>query len=177
MDNEKLRYPIGKFDYEKNDWQLEELLQAVVNIQALPNELAKLFKEMKAEDLQKTYRDGSWTVQQIIHHLADSHMNAFIRMKLALTETNPQIKPYDENAWAEGKDYQFNYEASYVILVGLHQRWSLMLLEVMKTPELLLRTVFHPQWQKSFTLAQLIAQYGWHSMQHLAHLKLALGIK
>lgn len=174
MNDLDVRYPIGKFDYAKTDWQLDELLQSVINIQALPNELAKLFNGMQVEDLQKTYREGSWTVNQIVHHLADSHMNAFIRMKLALTEDNPQVKPYDENKWAEGKDYTFNYEASYVLLVGLHQRWSLMLLEVLKTPELLLRTVYHPEHNKTFTLAQLIAQYGWHSMQHLAHLRLAL---
>ncbi len=174
MDLEHLKYPIGKFDYSKTDYELEELLQYVVQIQSLPNELAKLVKDIQPEDLQKTYRPGSWTVTQIIHHLADSHMNAWIRTKLVLTEDNPTIKPYNENEWAIGSDYAFHYESSYVILVALHQRWSLLLLECLKNPALLLRTYFHPQHQKTFTLAQLIAQYGWHGQQHLAHLKIAL---
>lgn len=175
MELEQIKYPFGKFDWNKTDYQLEELLQAVVQIQSLPNELAKILKDITPEELQKTYREGGWNVTQIIHHLADSHMNAFIRTKLILTEDNPTIKPYKQDAWAEGKDYQYHYESSYVIVVALHQRWSLLLLEVLKTPELLLRTYFHPDLNKKVTLAQLIALYGWHSMQHLGHLRIALG--
>lgn len=168
------RYPIGKFNFEKTDWQLEELLEAVVSIQSFPNELAKMLADITPEKLAKTYREGGWNVQQIVHHLADSHMNAWIRTKLVLTEDNPTVKPYKEEIWAQGKDYSFHYEASYVILVALHQRWSLLLLECMKQPELLLRTYFHPEHEKTFTLAQLVALYGWHSKHHLAHIRIAL---
>jgi len=171
---ENLRYPIGRFDKDKNDYQLEELLGFVVQIQSFPGDLAKLINGLTADDLKKTYREGSWNVQQIIHHLADSHMNAWLRTKFCLTEENPTIKPYDENAFAAGIDYGFNHAASYVLLVGLHQRWSLLLLECLKTPELLLRIWTHPEHGKTFTLAQLIAMYAWHGRQHLAHIGLAL---
>lgn len=174
MEIEALKYPIGRFNWDKIDWQLEELLQAVVKIQTFPNDLAKLIKDIKPEDLTKTYREGGWTVQQIIHHLADSHMNAWIRTKLVLTEDEPTIKPYLEQEWAKGNDYTYTYESSYIVLVGLHQRWSLLLLETLKTPELLLRKYTHPQHGKQFTLAQLIAQYAWHAEHHLAHISLAL---
>jgi hypothetical protein len=171
---EALKYPIGKF-VPKERYELEELLEAVVKIQATPNALAKLIAEIKPEDLLKTYRPDGWNVQQIIHHMADSHMNAWIRTKLILTEDNPTVKPYMESEWAKGKDYTFTHESSYVVLVGLHQRWSLLLLETLKNPELLLRTYFHPEHNKTFSMAYLIALYGWHCEHHLAHIKLALG--
>lgn len=174
MSLDPIRYPFGRFDWTKKDWQLEELLQAVVQIQSLPNELAKLLKDITPEKLAATYREGGWNVTQIIHHLADSHMNAFIRTKLILHEDNPTIKPYNQDEWAKGKDYQYHYEASYVIVVALHQRWSLLLLEVLKTPELLLRSYFHPEMNAKITLAQLIALYGWHCQQHLGHIRIAL---
>jgi hypothetical protein len=166
--------PVEAFDWEKKDWQLEELLQSVVVIQSFPNELAKLLKDITPEKLNAQYREGSWTVNQIVHHLADSHMNAWIRTKQILHADNPTVMPYDQDAWASGVDYQFNYEASYVVVVALHQRWSLLLLEALKTPEKLLRTYFHPEHNKTFTLAQLIAQYGWHCRRHLAQLVFAI---
>lgn len=174
MEMDALSYPIGKMDLDKNDYQLEELLGFVVQIQSLPGDLAKLINGITDEQLQKTYRPGGWTVKQIIHHLADSHMNAFIRTKLALSEENPTILPYDQDKWAQEIDYGFNHEASYVLLVGLHQRWSLLLLECLKKPELLLRTYFHPGYNRTFTMAQVIALYAWHGRQHLAHIGLAL---
>ncbi|MBS3913206.1 MAG: putative metal-dependent hydrolase [Bacteroidetes bacterium] len=173
MDLEQLKYPVGKF-ISKPRYELEELLQSVVKIQALPNELAKLLNGITPEQLQKTYRPDGWTAQQVIHHLADSHMNAWIRTKLILTEDNPTVKPYMESVWANGKDYTFTHESSYVILVGLHQRWSLLLLETLKNPELLLRTYFHPEHNKTFDLAYLISLYGWHSDHHLAHIRNAI---
>jgi hypothetical protein len=175
MENlEHLKYPIGKFDWNKTDWQLEELLGDVVSIQSLPGDLAKLLNGITPKVLAKTYRPGGWTIQQIVHHLADSHMNAWVRTKTTLAADNPTIHPYDENIWAAEVDYTFNYEASYILLVGLHQRWSLLLLECLKKPELLLRKWTHTGHNKTFTFAQLIAQYAWHGRQHLAHIKLAL---
>ncbi|MBL7811786.1 MAG: putative metal-dependent hydrolase [Bacteroidetes bacterium] len=171
---EHLKYPIGRFDREKNDYSLEELLQFVIQIQSLPADLAKLLNGITPEQLQLSYRDGGWTVQQILHHLADSHMHAWMRTKFCLAEDNPVIKPYDENVWAAQPDYAFHYEASYILLVGLHQKWSLLLLECLKKPETLLRTFTHPQYGHTYTLAQLIAQYAWHGRQHTAHIQLAL---
>ena len=172
---EHLKYPVGKFDSEKTDYQLEELLECVLQIQALPNELSKLLNGITAETAENTYRPGGWNIRQIIHHLADAHLNAWVRTKLLLTEENPTVKPWDENAWAEGKDYGFAFEASYLMLVGIHQRWSLLLLETLKMPELLSRTFFHPEHNKSFSLAQLIAMYAWHGNTHLGHIRIALG--
>lgn len=175
MEDIELRYPIGKFDYDKNDYELNELLGFVLAIQELPGKLAKLCTGITEDQLQKTYRPGGWTVKQIMHHLADSHMNAYIRLKLTLTEDTPVVKPYSEEEWAKGVDYGFNYEAAYMILLGLHQKMSLLMLECMKQPELLFRSYMHPQHNKKFTIAQLIAQYGWHSNHHVAHIALALG--
>ena len=172
---EHLKYPVGKFDTERTDYPLEEMLEYVLQIQALPNELSKLLNGISAESAENTYRPGGWNVQQIIHHLADAHLNAWVRTKLTLTEENPSVKPWNENAWAEGKDYGFAYEASFLMLVGIHQRWSLLLLETLKTPELLARTFYHPEHNKSFTLAQLIAMYAWHGNTHLGHIRIALG--
>lgn len=172
---EHLKYPVGKFDSEKTDYQLEELLECVLQIQALPNELSKLLNGITAETAENSYRPGGWNIRQIIHHLADSHMNAWIRTKLLLSEENPTVKPYDENLWAAERDYGYAYEASYIILVGVHQRWSLLLLDTLKTPELLSRTFFHPEHNKSFSLAQLIAMYAWHGNTHLGHIRIALG--
>lgn len=172
---EHLKYPVGKFDSEKTEYPLEELLECVLQIQALPNELSKLLNGISAENAENTYRPGGWNVRQIIHHMADAHLNAWVRTKLLLTEDNPTVKPWDENAWAAGKDYGFAFEASYLMLVGIHQRWSLLLLEILKTPELLSRTFFHPEHNKSFSLAQLIAMYAWHGNTHLGHIRIALG--
>ena len=174
MEIENLKYPVGRFNWDKNDYTLEELLEFVLQIQAFPNELSKLLNGIQPEQLQNRYREGSWTILQIIHHLADAHLNAWVRTKLLLTEENPVVKPWDENLWAEGRDYGYAYESSYLVLVGVHQRWSLLLLESFKTPELLLRTFFHPEHQKSFSLSQLIAAYAWHGRTHLGHMSLAL---
>lgn len=175
MEDKHLRYPIGELNRDRKDYELNELLEFVLTIQEFPGKLAKLCNGITAEDLQKTYRPNGWTVQQVIHHLSDSHMNAYIRTKLVLTEDNPTVKPYKEELWAEGIDYTFSYEAAYMILLGLHQKFSLLLLDCLKHPELLFRTYQHPEYERTFTLAQLIATYGWHCNHHLAHIALALG--
>ncbi len=175
MTEEQLRYPLGRFDLERTDWQLEELLEAVLHIQSLPEELSRLLQGLEPAALNNTYRPGSWTALQVIHHLADSHLNAWVRTKLILTEEEPVIKPYEEELWAQGDDYGYSYEASFMVLLGLHQRWSLLLLQCLKKPELLFRGMQHPQLGRRISLAQLIAMYGWHSRHHLMHLKIALG--
>ena len=172
---ENQRYPLGKFDWDQ-DWSLEDLLGAVVRIQNMPNQLAKLLNTEKRDALLKTqYREGSWNVQQIIHHMADSHMQAFSRCKNMLSGTVAEIQPYDENAWSQMGDYEYSYESSYILLVGLHQRWSLLLLNTLKgDPSLLANSMRHPEMDRSISLAQMIALYAWHSDHHLAHIQLCL---
>src|SRR5574343_1690148 len=119
------------FDFDK-DYSIEELLQSVIAIKELPNQLAKVITGLTDEDASKQYREGSWTVRQIIHHLADSHMNAFIRTKHLLTQDSDSFQPYDQDLWNDLMDKDFNHEASFMIVLGIHQRWSLMLLECLK---------------------------------------------
>jgi hypothetical protein len=172
---ENLKYPIGSFNWDQ-DFSLEELLGAVVRIQDMPNKLAKLLNtEMRDEMLKAQYREGSWTAQEVIHHLADSHMQAFVRCKHILAKTADTVQPYDENAWSQTGDYEFSYESSYLMLMGLHQRWSLLLLNALKgDPSVLAASLYHPERRSSISLAQFIALYAWHGDHHLAHIQLCL---
>lgn len=168
-----LKYPIGKFE-RKDKRNVDELLQSVMDIQFLPAELGKMLNGIDPEKMKNSYRPGGWNALQVIHHLADSHMNAFVRTKLILTEENPRIKPYKEELWATGPDYTYSHEASYLLLVGLHQRWSLLLLDCLKTPALLDRCMDHPEHDKPMPLSELIALYAWHGKHHAAHIRQAL---
>lgn len=162
---------------DRQEWPVETLLEAVIRIQQLPSDISNMLQGVNAAGWKAQYREGSWTVLQILHHLADAHMNAWIRTKLVLSEENPIIKPWDENVWVTGPDYGYSHEASFMVLLGLHQRWSLLLLECLKQPDLLKRTFYHPEHEKTFTLAWLIAIYGWHGHHHLAQMRIALAGK
>jgi len=121
--------------------------------------------------LDTAYRPGGWTVRQVVHHCADSHMNSFIRFKLALTEENPTIKPYHEDKWAEMADAKnLPIEPSLKILEGLHDRWAILIKSL--SDQDLQKTFYHPANQKTITLATTIALYAWHSRHHLEHVKL-----
>ena len=163
---------------ESFDWSyvpsLEELLQDVVDLQQLPASLAKLLKELPIEGLKYRYRDEGWTIGQIVHHLADACMNNFIRTKLTLVEDNPTIKPWDQDDWAAELDYTFNIESSYTMLIGLIQRWSLLLLEVMKRPDLLLKTFHHPETNEDISLNKFIHFNTWHVKRHILHIEQAI---
>jgi hypothetical protein len=119
--------------------------------------------------IQTPYREGGWTVHQLIHHLADSHMNAFIRFKLALTEENPVIKPYLEDKWSELADVSdVPINISITLLHALHHRWH-RLLESMSVDDFR-RTVFHPEKEKDITLWDMLLIYAWHGKHHVAHI-------
>jgi hypothetical protein len=152
---------------------LQELLQDVVDLQQMPAQLANLLKDLPAEGLKYTYRVGGWNIGQIVHHLADASMNNFIRTKLALVEDNPTIKTWEQDDWAAELDYTFNIESSYTLLIGLIQRWSLLLLEVMKRPDLLQKTFNHPD-SGNIPLDKFIHFNAWHAKQHIAHIKQAI---
>lgn len=171
---ENQQYVADKFDWDK-DYSIEELLQCVIAIKEFPNQMVRVIGELKEEDLTKTYRNGSWNVRQIIHHLADSHMIAFTRTKHIIAQDIQEVHPYDENKWAEQPDYSFHHEASFMILLGVHQRWSLFLLECLKNPtENLAKSIYFVRAQRHVSLSQLIALYAWHGPHHLAQIQFAL---
>jgi uncharacterized damage-inducible protein DinB len=120
--------------------------------------------------LQTPYRDGGWTVHQLVHHVADSHMNAYIRFKLGYTEDNPTIKPYEEALWAETADVKnLPINVSLTILHAVHQRWDVFL-KSLTEEDLKQKTVFHPEHKKQITLWHLLGMYAWHSRHHTAHI-------
>ena len=164
---EDLRYPIGK--YEPQPFSQNILEEWILDIKYLPNHLENAVLNLDEHQLETPYRPGGWTVKEVVHHVADSHMNAYIRFKLALTEVNPTIKPYDEAAWAELSDtHNLPFNLSLTILHALHARW----VEVIKhiKPEEWNRTVFHPEHKKEITLWNLLGMYSWHGRHHTAHI-------
>lgn len=158
---------MSSFDWNK-DYSLEELLQSVIAVKEFPNNLARIINTLKPEDFEKTYREGSWNIRQIIHHLADSHMNGYIRTQHIINQDASEIQLYEQDAWAGELGKEFHHEASFMILLGLHQRWSLLLLECLKKPEIYLaKSIWHPEKGKQVSLAQSIALYAWHGEHHL----------
>jgi hypothetical protein len=157
---------------------LEELLQSVVAIKELPNQLAKLISGITEEQLNSSYREGGWNVRQIIHHLADSHMNAYIRTKHVIAQDVSEMQVYDQDLWASDLDATFHHEASFMIILGLHQRWSLLLLECLKQPEIYLaKSLYHSERKMHLSLAHMIALYAWHGNHHLTQIQAAISYK
>jgi hypothetical protein len=160
------RLPIGKFQPQPySEKQREEWL---ADILFLPRQLEMSILNLDEQQLNTPYREGGWTPRQVIHHVADSHMNAFIRFKLGLTEINPTIKPYEESLWAEMSDYKLAVNLSLTLLHALHNRWYDMLKHI-KEDEWN-RTVFHPEHKKEMTLWFLLGMYSWHGHHHTAHI-------
>jgi hypothetical protein len=167
-DPEDLKFPIGKFKVPKNITP-EMISGWISDIDAFPSRLGMLVEELGEERLKRQYREGGWTGNQVIHHCADSHMNSVIRMKLALTEDTPVIKPYIEAKWAELKDSkEAPAELSLALLDSLHTRWSILLQSISK--DQLERKYVHPEEGREYTIAEAIAMYAWHCNHHLAHL-------
>ena len=164
--NEDLRYPIGKYIVQPFSKKL--LGEWLTDIKNLPQHLENAILNLDETQLNTPYRDGGWTVKQVVHHVADSHMNAYIRFKLGLTENNPVIKPYDEAAWAEMIDTKnLPINISLTLLHALHSRWY-EVLKNMSTGDFN-KTVFHPEHKKTFTLWELLGMYAWHGRHHTAH--------
>jgi uncharacterized damage-inducible protein DinB len=166
-DLELLRYPTGRLSY-KAPLTYEEAKEKIKEIKALPEKLRAVVSGLSDEQLDTPYRPGGWAVRQVVHHLPDSHMNAYIRFRWALTENEPTIKPYDENAWAKLPDASSApVEMSLTLLEALHIRWA-ALLDTLK-PEDLERTYMHPESGKG-SIGKLVATYAWHGKHHLAHI-------
>ncbi len=164
---EELKYPIGK--YQPQPFSAKQLEQWITDIKYLPNHLENAVINMDEHQLETPYRPDGWTVKQLVHHVADSHMNAYIRFKLGLTENNPTIKPYEEGEWALLNDSKIiPINVSLTLLFALHARW-VAVLENIKEDEWN-RTVFHPEQKKEITLWHLLGMYAWHSLHHTAHI-------
>lgn len=160
------RYPIGKFQFDGEI--TNDLIMSWINeIEDLPGLLRKAVKDLEHEQLDTPYRSGGWTVRQVVHHLADSHMNSYVRFKLALTEQNPVIKPYDEGKWAELPDSTLPIEISLSLLEALHTRWVKLLRNL--TSADMERTFIHPD-SGEVSIGKNIGLYAWHGRHHLAHI-------
>jgi uncharacterized damage-inducible protein DinB len=161
-----VRYPIGK--HQMVPFSQEEKEARLADILFLPRMLEYAVLNLNDDQIQTPYRDGGWTVNQVIHHVADSHMNAFIRFKLGLTEDNPTIKPYIQSAWGETADViAAPVNLSITLLHSLHHRWY----ELLKTisDEQWERTIYHPEQERKITLWELLLIYAWHGKHHAAH--------
>lgn len=161
-----LRYPVGKFQRLENinDNQRRVFIDAIAET---PAKLRAAVAGLNDQQLDTPYRPGGWTVRQVVHHLADSHLNSFTRFKLALTEQEPTIKPYDEALWAELPDSKTPIELSLPLLEGLHKRWTI-LLNSLNTSDWQ-RTFRHPE-RGTMTLTDNLQLYAWHGRHHVTHI-------
>jgi uncharacterized damage-inducible protein DinB len=163
-----LRYPVGKFNRPTAPHTSDERRAFIDHIAATPARMREAVAGLNDAQFETPYRDGGWTVRQVVHHVPDSHMNAYTRVKLALTEHEPTIKPYDEAAWAKLNDVRETpIETSLVLLETLHQRWDTILRSMSDVD--FARTLIHPD-HGVITLDWLIAMYAWHGRHHVAHI-------
>ncbi len=170
MDTEKLKYPIGKF--EMPAWADSSVLTVWIDdIQEFPNQLAAEVSNLSDDELSLTYRPEGWSIRQLVHHCADSHMNGFIRHKLTLTEEDPVIKPYRQGEWAKHPDVNTPISNSLNLLAGMTARWVALLRSL--TPDGFKRTYIHPEDNKRYSLMESVGLYAWHGKHHLAHIKQA----
>lgn len=161
-------YPIGKVNYV--EFTKEILYRSIMMVEAAPERLKQRIATLNEDELELTYRDGGWTIRQIVHHVADSHMNMWIRFKHALTLENPTILPYDENAWAAMIDYKTApLESSLQIFEGVQHRFS-ALLKTMSEDDFK-RTYFHPEYKKVVALSEATQLYAWHGVHHAAQIE------
>ena len=162
-----LRYPVGRHTPPDGPLSPAARADAIRTLAELPASFGRAVAGLSPEQLDTPYRPGGWTVRQVAHHVPDSHLNAYLRCKLALTEDSPKIKTYEENRWAELPDSRLTpVEVSLSLLEGLHRRW-VVLLEAL-APADFARTFQHPEWGL-VSLDACIAMYAWHSRHHTAH--------
>jgi hypothetical protein len=167
------QYPIGKFT-PKETYTTDELSSLISTIEALPEKLEALCKSLTLQQLDQPYRPGGWTAQQVIHHIADSHMNAYIRCKWMLTEETPLIKAYNEKAWAETPETKADPKLSVELIKVLHKKWVVLLRSLSEAD--LKKSFIHPETHKHVRFDRLVALYAWHGEHHLGHLRLILDL-
>lgn len=164
---EDIRYPIGKFVAQET-YTEEDIVRLIKKIEELPAKLKEVVRNLNDEQLDTSYRDGGWTLRQVVHHVADSHMHAYIRTKWTLTENEPIIKAYLEKLWAETGETKSHPDISLSFLNALHAKWVLLLRSV--TPTDLDRFFIHPETKRHVTLKTLLGIYAWHGEHHVAHI-------
>lgn len=163
----ELQYPIGKFSYA-GPLTAAQREQCIADIAATPKNLRDAVRGFSAEQIETPYREGGWTVRQVLHHVPESHMNAFLRFKWALTEDQPTIKPYKEDAWAKTPDVNKTpVETSLALLEPLHERW-VNLLKSLSAADFE-KKLNHPE-NGPMTLDKMLALYAWHGKHHTAHI-------
>ncbi|MGG3455516.1 putative metal-dependent hydrolase YfiT [compost metagenome] len=161
------RYPIGKFAFE-GEITAAQREQWIREIESLPARLRQAVAGLSEDQLNLPYREGGWTLRQVVHHLADSHINAYTRFKLALTEETPTIRPYFEDRWATLADYEGEIEVSLLLLEALHRRWTNLLKSLGDADYE--RKFHHPESGETTRLAYTLGNYAWHGNHHLAHI-------
>ena len=167
---EQLKYPVGKF-VKPESITTELIDSAISEIENFPKLVKAEIQNLDEQDLLLRYRPGGWTISQVVHHCADSHINSYVRFKLALTENIPTIKPYEESLWAELPDKQLSPFVSLKLLEALHERWVYILKSL--SEEDLNKEFIHPEQSERISLKENILIYSWHSRHHLAHIKQA----
>ena len=162
------RFPVGRFA-RPDTLSPAERGNAIDVIAQAPVQLRAAVSGLSDGQLDTPYRDGGWTVRQVVHHVPDSHMNAYVRFKLALTEDVPTIKPYDEAKWADLEDGKSKLvEQSLTLLDALHERWTFLLRRM--RPSDFARRLNHPDWDAPLSLDSMLALYAWHGRHHVAHI-------
>ena len=165
---EKLRYPIGKF-IAPIHYSNEYLSERISEIANFPEKLKREVSNLTDEQLDTPYRNDGWTIRQVIHHCADSHMNCYIRIKWALTELKPTIKYYHEELWSELHDnLTMPIQFSLLLLEGLHFRLAYLMTSLSSVD--LKKSFIHPEHSKEFKIEEIIGIYAWHGNHHLAHI-------
>ena len=168
---ESQKYPIGDFEYGKKYSKIDTRTHIKV-LEKLPQRLKVLTSKLSDAQLDVTYRPDGWTVRQVVHHIADSHINMFTRVRFALTEENPPIKGYDEASWALLPDHLLPIKPSLQIIDGLHKRMVVLFRSLDK--EDLKKSYYHEGYKKTFEIQEVIAMYAWHSEHHFQHIIQAL---
>ena len=172
MQEVDLRYPLGKASdqpFSKDGFNENVKASYLLDIQQCPALFEGAISNLDEQQLNVPYREGGWTVKQLIHHVADSHMNAYMRFKLGLTEDNPTIKTYEEAAWAELSDTKnLPVNISLTLLHALHLRLHELLKNITEADWN--KTIYHPEHKKSMTLWDLLKTYSWHGKHHVAHI-------
>jgi hypothetical protein len=172
--DDALRYPIGKFAAQET-YTPAEIKLNIGRIESLPAKIEEIAKSLSARQLETPYRQEGWTARQVLHHISDSHLNAYIRTKWTLTEETPLIKAYEEKDWALTPETKFDPAISITLLKALHAKWTALLYTL--SADELQRAFVHPETKKEVKLERQIALYAWHGEHHLGHLKIVASKK